>query len=109
MNYSLVIQHIQKVLNKCGDNVLFKSTGSTANFDTDISIEIETTNILKKNKCCEISEPLPLCKEEEEKYKINRIRISADMITDYEKGYPYSDETIIGLLKTKKGLFGCYN
>ena len=102
MNYSLVIHHIQKVLNKCGDNVLFK----TASFDTDISIEIETTNILKENKCCEISELLQLCKEEQdEKYKINRSRISSDMTTDYEKGYPYSDEKIIGLLKTKKGLF----
>jgi len=59
MNNFLVIEHIEKILNNCGDNVFISPTGNIVNANTDISIEIKDVEIYANDKCFVISEPFP--------------------------------------------------
>lgn len=112
MSYSLVINHINKVLNECGNNIHLVPTGviTISAIKSDLSIEIVTEVIKAKNLCFEIKRPIPRNpKTPPERYSINRIRISKRMINNYAKGNPYSDEELIHILKTKNDLFAYYN
>mgnify|MGYP007082192085 CR=1 FL=1 len=110
MSYTAVIGHIQEVLNKCGDPVVFITTGNQAPHDSgQMSIEIHRAYILRQNQCCTIPQPTPMCSDNPpDKYCVNRIRISQSLADDYSKGYPMTDEEIKNTICTKTFLFGCY-
>lgn len=111
MSHNLVISHIQKVLNNCGDDVRLVSTGAITNSEMpgNLSIEIRPVRIKKHNDNFPVPPPQPMCQDDDEDtYAINRIRISTSMIDDYSKNWPYTDEDIIGVISGKTFLFGCY-
>lgn len=113
MSYILVIRHIQRVLNSCGDPVIFTPTGKhMMNSDFKISIEIKKVSIKKKNNCFPINPPNPICEKTEKsdtEYQIDRIRISKSLIDDYSKGFSLSDEEMKRMIANNKSLFGCYD
>ena len=78
MSYIQVINHIQKVLNQCGDSVILSPTGLQILSETgQMSIEIRRVSIMQQNNCCVIPPPSPSCNDNpENKYWVNRIRIS---------------------------------
>lgn len=110
MSYTLVIRHIQKILNKCGDPVILSQTGQqTMSENGQMSIEIKRVLIMKQNLCCAIPPPSPTCNENpQDKYWINRIRISPSFADDYSKNFPLTDEEMQSIICTKPFLFGCY-
>ena len=110
MSYYQVIDHIQKVMNSCGDPVRLIMTGTqTIHESGQMSIEIKAVQILRKNNCCVIPAPQPICSEnQDEKYWVNRIRISTCIADDYSKGFPFTDEEIRNMICTKSFLFGFF-
>ena len=109
MSYSQVIRHVQKILNECGDPVILNPTGQQMSESGQMSIEIRKVLILRKNNCCELPQPSPICSDNpEDKYWINRIRISPSLADDYSKNYPLTDEEMRNVICTKTFLFGCY-
>lgn len=110
MSYHLVIRHIQKVLNQCGDPVVLIPTGPMVMQENGkMSIEIRRAAILRKNNCCTMAPPYPMCNDNpEDKYWVNRIRISPSMADDYSKGYPYNDDELRNFICGNELLFGCY-
>jgi len=113
MSYISVILHIQRILNKCGDPVIFITTGNQVlNSDNKMSIEIKKVSIKKRNNCFSINPPDPICVNEENsniKYQINRIRISPSLAEDYSKGYPLTDEQMKKNIANNNSLFGCFD
>lgn len=105
-----VVKDFQKILNKIGDPIILNPTGeSMINENNHYSIELKETYLLKENSNFEIPKPIPTCStDSEEKYKINRIRISASTIDDYSKNYPLTETEILSILKDKEGLFAYY-
>lgn len=111
MNYRLVLRHIQDVLRACDESVVFLAGDGvpSQHRDGDLSIVLAQTVIKEKNNCFGINPPVPLAKENPPgAYIINRIRISISMISDYEKGFPYSDEALKSYIIKKQDLFGYY-
>ncbi|WP_298152230.1 hypothetical protein [Flavobacterium sp.] len=111
MSHTLVLNHLQRVLNLCGDNVRLIPTGDVVNSEMPghLSVEIRPVRIKKHNNNCSVPPPQPMCQDDkEDSYAINRVRISTSMIDDYSKKFPYTDEEIIGLISGKTYLFGCY-
>ncbi len=111
MSHIQVINHIQTVLNNCGDNVRLVPTGAVTNSERPghLSIEVRQVQIKKHNKNFQVPPPQPMNQDDlDDNYTINRIRISSSMIDDYSKNYPYTDEDLIGLLSSKTFLFGYY-
>ena len=109
MSYTIVVEHIERILNQCGDPVHFTLTEYKAPHESGhISLEIKKVAILKKNNCCaEMPEPSPLGKNNPPgKYWVNRIRISHSLSFEYSRGNPMSDEEIKGMIRNKKFLFG---
>lgn len=111
MSYK-VIKHIEKILNLSGDKVNLIPTGNIVQSSIKtgyLSIEIEQTNILKENKIFKLGIPNPLSNDNlDEKFCINRIRLSLSIIDDYSKNHPYSDEEMKNLIAENDGLFGFY-
>lgn len=110
MSYILVIRHVQRILNQCGDPVVLSTTGfQTMSESGQMSIELKRVLILKQNNCCTIQPPMPLCNDNpEDHYWINRIRISPRLADDYSKNYPLTDDEMQNIIRTKTFLFGCY-
>jgi len=110
MSYTLVLSHIEKVFHQCGDNISIIQTGNQVISENgDMSIEIQKIAILKQNNCCCLPSPFPECSNQsQDKYWINRVRISPSLADDYSKNFPLSDEELKKIICTKKGLFGCY-
>lgn len=111
MSYNLVVEHIQRILNKCDDPVGFSLTGNQAPHESGHeSLEVKKVAILRKNLCCdEVPEPSPLGKNNPAgKYWVNRIRISQSLSEDYSRGFPMSDKEIQDMICQKKFLFGYY-
>lgn len=113
MSYYRVLQHIEQVLNSCGDTVNLIPTGNTVPSTQSIgslSIEIEEVYILKQNNCFSISCPNPTSNENSDtKWKINRIRVSETMIDDYAKNYPFTNQDMLTFISGKSDLFAYYN
>ena len=111
MSYSLVINHIQSVLNACGDSIQIIPLGQPVPHESGhMSIEIQKTYILRQNRCCAIPPPSPMCTDNPiDKYCINRIRISNSMADDYSKSSRWTDAQIRDLICSKTFLFGCYD
>ena len=110
MSYAQVIRQIQKIMNNCGDPVILTMTGEQIMSESgQMSIEIERVLIKRQNNCCVIPPPNPTCNDNpDDKYWVNRIRISPSLADDYSKNYPLSDEDMKDLICTKTFLFGCY-
>jgi len=110
MSYTQVIKHIQKILNQCGDSVILTPTGNqTLSESGQMTIEINKVLIMRQNDCCIIPPPSPTCDNNpNDKYWINRIRISTSLADDYSKNYPLTDEEIRNTICEKAFLFGCY-
>lgn len=110
MSYTLVIKHIQAILNQCGDPVNLIQTGQQTVGDTgNMSIEINTTLIMRQNKYCTIPPPSPFYSHDpKDKYSINRIRISQRLAEDYSKNFPLTDEEMKSIICEKTDLFGFY-
>ncbi|WP_411811952.1 hypothetical protein ACLB9Y_00935 [Chryseobacterium scophthalmum] len=109
MSYKLIIRHIQNILNQCGDPVNLTPTGlQTMSEPGQMSIEIKRTLIMRQNKCCAIQPPVPVCRDNpEDRYWINRIRISQRLADAYTKN-PLTDEQMKDIICEKPKLFGCY-
>lgn len=110
MGYTLVIKHIQTILNQCGDTVNLKQTGQQTVGDTgDMSVEVNRTFIMRQNKCCAVPRPSPFYSHDpEDKYSINRIRISPRLAENYSKNFPLTDEEMKSIICEKTDLFGFY-
>ena len=110
MSYQMVISHIQRILNKCGDPVVLIPTGNQLLHESGrMVIEIRRVTILRKNNCCTMPPPMPICADNPpDEYWINRIRISPSMADDYSKGFPYQDEELRNLICSHDFLFGCF-
>jgi len=110
MNIYSVVEHFQQILNQCEDPVILTPTGECMlNENAQYSIELEDTFVLKENNCFKLPIPQPSSSSDTEvKYKINRIRVGMSLMEDYSNGYPYRDEEIFGILKSKEGLFAYY-
>jgi hypothetical protein len=110
MNYTAVINHIQRILNNCGDPVILTPTGKHAPHDSgQISIEIRKVAILQQNNCCTIPPPSPSCADNPvDKYWINHVRISPSLMNDYSKNDSWTDDEIKKLICKKEFLFGCF-
>jgi hypothetical protein len=109
MSYRLVINHIQRILNECGDPVILATTGVQIPMELGTSIELRKTAILVQNNCCQMPPPTPQCEDNpEDKYSINRIRISPSLADDYSKNHPYTDDRMKQFICSNQSLFGCY-
>lgn len=110
MSYKLVIRHIQNILNQCGDSVNLIPTGQQVESDTgQVSIEVKSTLIMRQNKYCAIPPPSPFYSHDpEDKYSINRIRISQRLAENYSKNFPLTDEEMKSIICEKTDLFGFY-
>jgi hypothetical protein len=110
MSFVQVISHIQNILNHCGDPIILNPTGVISSIENgNISIEINKVLIMRKNKCFEIPTPSTLCNENpDDKYWINRIRISQSLADDYSKNVPMTDDKMEKVIRTKTFLFACY-
>jgi hypothetical protein len=110
MSYSMVINHFQRVLNSCGDSVILTPTGATSHNGHKMIVEIEKVKIQVRNNCCEnVPPPSPECTNNPPShYWVNRIRFTRNMVDDYSKGVPYSDQEIKGLICSAEDLFGCF-
>ncbi|BFO68081.1 hypothetical protein [Chryseobacterium sp. KCF3-3] len=110
MSYTLVIEHIQKILNQCNDPVNLIPTGRQTMSETgDMSIEIEKALIMKQNMCCSILPPSSICSDNpEDKYLINRIRISKRLANDYSQGFFLTDKQMKDVISEKTLLFDYY-
>lgn len=111
MSYTAVINHIQRVLNNCGDPVILIQTGIQTPHDSgQTSIEVHRVTILRQNNCCTIPTPTPSSKDNPaNSYWINRIRISPSLADDYSKNDPFSDNEMQNMICTKLFLFGCFS
>lgn len=110
MSIMLVIDHIQHILNECGDPVILTPIGQPMQGQNgNWVIELEKTFVLRRNKCCELPPTNPMCKDNpEDSYCINRIRISNTYADDYSKQFPLTNEQMRSHICIKQDLFGCY-
>ncbi len=110
MNYTLVIKHIQTILNQCGDPVNLIQTGQKTICDTgDMSIEINRACIMRQNKYYAVPPPSPFYSHDpKDKYSIKRIRISQRLAEDYSKNLPLTDDEMKSIICEKTDLFSFY-
>lgn len=114
MSIQKVIIHIEKVLNTMGNQVQISVTGSNviSQYSGHISIDIKPIKILNSFNTVLLPTPKPQSSSDansnSNSYYINRIRLSDIMINDYSKNYPYSDNDLLDMIKTKGFLFGFY-
>ena len=111
MSYALIIRHIQRIFNQCGDPVILMPTGQKILAENgQLLIEIRKVLIMRKNNCCTIPSPTPCSSDNPpDKYWINRIRVSVSLADDYSKGFPFTDDEIRNTISTKTFLFACYD
>jgi hypothetical protein len=110
MNIYGVVEHIQQILNQCGDPIELLPTGDyMQNENGQYSIELEEVFLKRENNVFTLPAPNPIsAKDTDECFVITRIRIGRTMMDDYSKGYPFSDEEVLNVLKEKEDLFGYY-
>ena len=111
MNIYGVVEHIQQILNQCGDPAELIPTGDyMLNENAEYSIELEKTLVKKKNDIFNLPAPIPPSPDDtDEHFVITRIRIGRLMMGDYSNGGSFSDEEVLNILQEKKGLFGYYD
>lgn len=110
MSYYQIIKHYQAILNQLGDPVRLEPAGQQAMAEGgQMSIALKEVVVKKQNLSGLILSPFPAYKHDlQDSYRLNRIRISANLADDYSKGFPLKDEELKSILFSKKDLFGFY-
>jgi len=110
MSYLAVLNHIERIINQCGDNISIIPNGNQIlNENAEMSIKINPIEILRQNKYFVIPPPTPICNDNpNDKYWINMVRIPINLADDYSKNFPLSDEEMKKFISGKINLFACY-